>query len=297
MSEDGTTTTEVSVVNADGTFAEKWSEKYGEENQPHLSRYKDFDSFVESHISQRKKFSKDPSTLVEIPTGTSSDEVKAAFRKARGVPDSVDAYEYKLSDELAVKLGPLDDKKMLAFKEFAHKQEWSPTQFKDALDFYHANIATDIDTSNISFNELQKAAYDRGMAILKREYRDGIEDKILLANAISRKYGEISVKNENGEMVNPLEELYKESPELKKSPWLTMIFNNIANAMSESTLKGLAPSAPTSGDLQAKITEIRDQMDKIMKENPANFKANLTYKELVERKRALYEQKNKQKSA
>ncbi len=270
----------VSVVNADGSFAEKWSEKYGEDNQAHLSRYKDFDSLVNSHIATKKKFGKNPDTLVEIPTDTSSDEVKAAFRKARGVPDSTDAYEYKMSDEMALKLGPLDDTKMTAFRDFAHKQEWSPKQFADALDFYHTNIASDIDAGNISFNEQKAAAGDACKAELRKQTGWQTEEEFKrkqdMANSIIRKYGgEDAVASFNAE----------------NSPQMVKFLNNVAESFSEAQMKSLAGTpTSTSGDIKAKVAEIREQMDKIVAANPVNFKINAQYKELEERKHHLYKQ-------
>lgn len=272
-----------SVVNEDGSFTENWHEKYGEENKAHLSRYKTFDEFVNSHVSQRKKFSKDPSTLVEIPTEHSSDEVRAAWSKARGRPDTNDLYEYALSDEQAIKLGPLDDKKMTAFREFAHKQDWNQKEFKEALDFYHTNIAADIDAFDISFNEKKTA--DATVCKTELRKKDGwrseeeFNSKVQRAQSVMEKYGGVDVVADLN---------------LENEPKMLVFLDNIAEAMSEDTLKGLGPpTGVTSANIKTQIAEIRAQMDKIIKENPSNFKGNVEFRDLQKRKTELYKQMKK----
>jgi len=265
-----------SVVNADGSFAENWSEKYGEENQAHLSRYKDIDSLVNSHISTKKKFGKNPDTMIEMPTETSSDEVKEAWRKANGVPDNLDSYEYTMPDDLAIKLGPLDDTKMGAFKEFANKQGWSAKQFADTLDFYHNNMAGDIDTFGEALTEQQNAASQAGMAELKKDWLSDTDNRIRRAQLVMEKYGG----------VDAVEEL-----NLQNSPTLIRFLDNIAGSMSEDTLKGVgAASVVTASNIKSQINDLRIEMDKIRTDNPVNYKANSKYKELTERKHVLYKQ-------
>ena len=268
---------DIPIVSTDGSFVENWSEKYGEENLAHLSRYKDFDSLVNSHIATKKKLGKNPDTLVEIPTDDSSDEVKAAWAKASGVPDDIKDYEYNLSDELAVKLGSLDEKKMTAAREFAHKElGLSPAKFTKLLDFYHNNIAADLDAADVSFTEQKNAKIAENKAELKKEWRDSYDDKVQMANAIIRKYGgEDAVAEINAE----------------NSPLMAKFLNKIADAMSEDTLKGLkSTSVTTATNIKSRINDIRVQMDKIEKENPANFKGNIKYRELKIQKRELYKQ-------
>ncbi len=278
-------TAPTSVVKADGSFTDNWHEKYGKENEAHLSRYKAFDDLVNSTVATKKKLGRDPDTLVEIPTEHSSDEVKAAFRKAKGVPDKTDSYEYTLSDELAVKLGPLEDKRMAAIREFGHKQEWSPKQFKDALDFYHNMLSDDIDAGNTSFSEQQTADAAAGKAELRKkagwQSEEEYNAKVQRVQSIVDKYGG----------VDGVAEL-----NLQNSPKMLVFLDNIAGSMSEDTLKGLGPSSgPTSANIQIQINEIYEEINKIMKENPANFKGNPKYKELIERKHELNKQKQMSK--
>ena len=273
----------VSVVNADGSFTENWSEKYGADNQAHLSRYKDFDSLVNSTISTKKKFGKNPDSLVEIPSETSSDDVRAAFRKAKGVPDNLDAYEYKLSDEMAIKLGPLQDDKMSAIRKFAQEElELSPGKFTKLLDFYHQSTSDDIDAFGISNNEQLQKAQEEGKAQLRTlpgwQSEQEYTDKVRIAQSVMEKY----------DLVGAIDELA-----LQNSPKLLVGLNNIADSMSEDTLKGLGgPSSTNVSNIQSQIAELRNQQNTIRQKSPVNFKSDPKFKDIEGRLKVLYQQKS-----
>lgn len=268
--------TEGSIINSDGSFVENWSSKYGEENQAHLSRYKNVDSLVNSHIETKRKLGKDPSTLIEIPNETSSDSVKTAWRKAHNVPETKDGYKYALSDEMASKLGPLDEKKIEAFKEYADKKNWSKEDYKDALDFYHNSMLADIGAAQTTFSAQQAEAKQAAETELKKEWLDGYSDRVQRAQSVMEKYGGVGVVDELG---------------LQNSVPMLKFLDNIAGAMSEDTLKGKGtPIVPTASNIKSQINDIRIEMDNIAKENPVNFKGNTKYKELTERKHVLYKQ-------
>ena len=266
-----------SVVNADGSFAENWHEKYGEKNKATLSRFKIFDDFVNSDVSLRSKYGKNPESMVEIPSDTSSDEVKAAFKKARGAPDSVDAYEYALSDEMAVKLGPLKDDLMTKVRDHAHKQGWSPQEFKENLDLYHDIMSGDIDAFGEQTTKQTAEAAETAKAELKKLWLGEYDSKVQRAQQVMEKYGGVEAVAEAN---------------LQNSPTMIKFLDKIAESMSEDTLKGLGSSTgPNVANIAAQITEVRSQMDVIMRDNPANFKNNIKYKELIQRKTELYKQK------
>jgi uncharacterized protein YktA (UPF0223 family) len=281
MSEEQTTEP-VSVVNADGSLVEKWYEKYGKENEAHLSRYKDFDAIVNSHIATKKKFGKNPDALVEIPTEHSPDEVKAAWAKAHNVPET---YEYELSDEMAVKLGSLDEKKMVALREFGKKKNWSQQDFKDVLDFYHNSISEDIDAFGEQTEKQRAEAAEAAKAELRKtdgwRSEEEYKAKVQRAQGILDKY----YGREGAAELN-----------LQNSPKFLLFLDNIAETMSEDTLKGVTtPSTVTTANIDSQLTEVYSQIDAIMKAKPANFKGDPKYKELMERKHDLNRQKHEQK--
>ncbi len=277
-------------VGSDGTFNDGWTGRDEfKENADYLGRYKTVGELAKSNVELRKKFGKNPDSMVEIPSETSTDEVRTAWAKAHNVPD---AYEYALSDELAVKLGPLDDNKMTTLREFGKKKNWSQNDFKDVLDFYHNNISSNIDAGNTEMQEAIDQRFDAGTAILEGVWLDGTKDRTAAALAHLQKYGEIEVKGENGEMVNPLEKLFEEAPNLKQSPWLTMIMDNMAQSMGESTRKGGSDTGALSSDaINSQIIDLRSQQNAIRKENPVNFKGDLNFKDLEKRLKSLYQKK------
>ncbi len=280
-------------VGSDGTFNEGWTGR--EEFKDHadtLGRYKNVTELAKGHVELRKKYGKNPDSMVEIPTETSSDDVRVAWNKAHGRPETSDAYEYTLSDEHAAKLGPLVDDKMAAFREFGHKKNWSQQDFKDVLDFYHENASGEVDGFNAELEEATNKRFEDGSAILKGQWLDGTDDRTAAALAHLQKYGEIEVKGAGGEMVNPLEKLFEEAPQLKQSPWLTMIMDNMASKMGEAGRVGGKDSSSVSLEgINTQIADIRAKQSAIRNESPVNFKGNPEFKSNEEKLKVLYQKK------
>jgi hypothetical protein len=281
-------------VGSDGTFNEGWaSGEAFKENSETLSRFKNVTDMANSYMDLRKKSSKNPDLMVEIPGENSSDETKAAWSKANGVPESVDGYEYNYSEDFATKLGPLDDTKMAAIKEFAHKDlGLSTAKYQKLLDFYHTNIATDIDTSEASLAEMTSQRFEDGTAVLEGQWLEGKDERTAAALAHLQKYGEIEVKGADGQMINPLEKLFEEAPQLKQSPWLTMIMDSMAQKMGEAGRVGGKDTGALSADgINSQIAEIRAQQAGIREKSPVNFKSDPQFKNLEGRLRQLYQKK------
>ncbi len=282
-----------SFVSSDGTFTDAFYGSNGEENRDYLSRYKTAPDLAKATVEMRKKFGKDPNSMVEIPTETSGDDVMAAWNKANGVPETIDGYEYNYSDELAVKLGPISDEKMVAAKEFAHKElGLSPAKFQKLLDFYHTNLSNDVDSGIAQMEELNKQRFETGTNILKDQWLDGIDDRTTAALDHLQKYGEFEVKSKDGETFIPLVKLFEESPQLKQSPWLTMIMDNMAQKMGEAGRKGGGGSGALSMDgINSQIANIRAKQAAIRELKPVNFKGDPEFKRHEESLKALYQKK------
>ena len=283
----------VSAVNPDGSFTEDFYGSHGEDNREYLSRYKAPSDLAKANVELRKKFSKNPDSMVEIPGDSSTDEVKVAWSKANGVPESVDGYEYNYSDDFAAKLGPLDDTKMAAIKEFAHKDlGLSPAKYQKLLDFYHTEAASGIDTSEASLAEITSQRFEAGTAVLEGQWLDGKDERTAAALAHLQKYGEIEIKGKDGEMINPLEKLFEEAPQLKQSPWLTMIMDNMAQKMGEAGRVGGKDTGALSIDgINSQITDIRAKQKVIRDANPVNFKGDPQFKDFEQKLKVLYQKK------
>ena len=280
-------------VGSDGTFNDGWTGRDEfKADADTLGRYKTVGELAKGHMELRKKFSKNPDSMVEIPSETSSDDVRAAWAKAHGRPETQDLYEYTLSDEHATKLGPLDDNNMAMVREFAHKRNWSQEDFKEALDLYHTMQATGVDAFGTTLEEQKQAAFDEGTAILKGQWLDGTDDRTAAALAHLQKYGEIEVKGKDGEMINPLEKLFEEAPQLKQSPWLTMIMDKMASKMGEATRKGGGDTGALSLEgINSQIADIRAKQNVIRASNPVNFKGDPEFRRLEDSLKVLYQKK------
>ena len=281
-------------VGSDGTFNEGWtSGEAFKDNAETLSRFKNVTDLANSFVATKKKFGKNPDSLVEIPSDTSSDEVKAAWSKANDVPETVDEYEYNYSDDFAAKLGPLDDTKMAAIKEFAHKElGLSPAKYQKLLDFYHTNAASGIDTSEATLAEITTQRFEDGTAVLEGQWLEGRDKRTAAALAHLQKYGEIEIKGTDGKMINPLEKLFEEAPQLKQSPWLTIIMDNMAQKMGEAGRVGGKDTGALSVDgINSQITDIRAKQKVIRDANPVNFKGDPQFKDFEQKLKVLYQKK------
>lgn len=280
-------------VGPDGTFNDGWTGR--EEFKDHadtLGRYKTVGELAKGHMELRKKFSKNPNSMVEIPSETSGDDVRAAWGKAHGAPETVDGYEYVYSDEFATKLGPINDERLAGIKELAKSKNWSSKDLQDVADFYNTFMLADLDKGNIQMDEMNTQRFEDGMAILKGLWLEGTDERTAAALAHFQKYGEIEVKDKNGEMINPLEKLFEEAPQLKQSPWLTIIMDNMASKMGEASRKGGGGDGPLSLDgINSQIADIRAQQAAIKDKNPVNFKGDPEFKRLENSLKTLYQKK------
>ncbi len=251
-------------VNADGTFTDGWHKKYGEENAAMLSRYKTFDDFVISDVNVRRKFGKPADSLVEIPGESSPEDVKVAFKKATGWSDKKEDYKYEMPKELTEKLNPMEDDRLNAFRDFAQsKLEISPAKFKTLLDYYHGMIASDVERLNSTFEETINKQKDAGVAVLKSEFGNALEERTRRAESVMDKYGSktVKIKDASGKVVEKtlIQALEEEIPQIKTSPYIRMIFDHIADSISEDTLKGINGrfSTPTTSQVEEKISALR----------------------------------------
>lgn len=273
-----------SIVNPDGSFVENWTQNEPEEDKPTLSRFKNVGDLKKSYMDLRKKFGRDPDGLIQVPKDDSPDDVKTAFYKAAGKPETVDEYKFEKSTDLSEKVEVVDDQ-VKAFAQIAHKYHLNNAQFNGIVNDYLALIGKDIDAFDLAQTEKGQQDYEVGMAELKKVFKDGLEQRALRANALLRKYGNVAIKDKDGNEVSIMEKLFEESPKLKNSPWMTMLLDNIAEAMSEDTLKGIATiTTPTVGQVEAKIAELRKHPAYMDKMNPQ-------HKQIIQQIADLYTQK------
>ena len=182
---------------------------------------------------------------------------------------------------MAVKLGALDEDRMSKLRDFAKSKNWSPSDFKDILDFYHSDLSEGIDSFGEVDNERRAAAGIAAKEELRKipgwQTEAEYTDKVRIAQSVMEKY----------ELIDSVEEL-----NLQNSPKLVVGLNKIADSMSEDTLKGLgAPSGDTLDNINTQIADLRNQQNVIRQAAPVNFKSDAKFKDIEKRLKGLYQKK------
>lgn len=98
-----------------------------------LARHTDLKSLVKSWSEQRKELSK-RQAKTDLPANA-TDEQKAEWRKANGIPEKPDGYKIELGDGLVV--GEEDKPIVDKFLAVAHEKGWKQDQVNTALGFYY----------------------------------------------------------------------------------------------------------------------------------------------------------------
>ena len=245
------------MIDENGNFTEDFYNTFDENDRPTITRYKNPKELGKGHINLRRTIDKPVDRLLVLPDENSSDEEIAAFNQRIGVPEDPVGYEFELNPE--IKNIDIDENKLNAFREIAKKYGIPKSKFAGLVNDYLALIdkeAGDFELirANDKANEI-----DEDNKIADDYFGESKDERIARADMLLRKYGNIEIKNEKGEVVaNAVEKLIEKYPSLKHSPWLTMIIDKIAEDMSEDRLKGITGvTAPTNAAIRNKIAKIR----------------------------------------
>jgi len=259
-----------SVIDDKGNFVENWADNYPEEDRATLSRFKKFDDLITSHMKNRRMLNKDPDSLVEIPSETSSDEVKAEFHRRRGVPDDEKGYKYKRSKDLSDNID-IDDEKIAAFAQIAKKHNMTPSQFNGIVNDYLALVDKDIAKFDLLQQDRNKKDFEKADAALKKKFGKSYDERVARANMILRKYEGQNFVAKHG---------------LENSPEMTEFLDRIAEDMSEDRIKGLTGvTVPTPSQVDSKIKELRAHPAYLDRKHPQ-------HKDYVNQVRELYKKKS-----
>lgn len=275
-----------SIVNPDGSFTENWYSKYPSDFHPTLSRFKNFDEYVTSSMEARRRLGHDPADFVEIPKDSSSDEVRNKFWQAAGKPEKPDGYEYKLPKELEQKINIVPER-MTKFKELAHEINLTKSGFQKLLDFYHNDLAVTGEQIETDLDLQVKQKQEAGIKVLEAEFGEALMDRTNRAEGLMTKYGQKIIKI--GDEEKPvIEWLEQEIPNVKTSPWIRLMIDEIAEDMAPvraGNIHQQTITTPTSTQIDERISEIRKQLD----DTKLNFEDK---KRLLEEKTRLYKLKN-----
>lgn len=126
--------------------------------QKTLGRYSDEAAFGKAHRALLARMSSGELKRA-LPDNATADEVKA-WRTENGLPEKAEDYVAKLALPEGLVLGEADKPIAASFAEVAHKKNWTPAQYSDAVSWYYANL------------EAQQAAQGEADTNYKRENED-----------------------------------------------------------------------------------------------------------------------------
>ena len=139
--------------------------------------------------------------FVKVPGEKSTPEEVAAYKKAHGIPESADKYEFKL-DELPEGIA-LDEKAITDFKQFAYENNLPPAVAE-------AVLKLDIERRGQEYKASQEAKKEKaleGVKLLKDKHGEKFNEKLTHALRIVEKIGGAELKEE-------INANYGNSPEL-----------------------------------------------------------------------------------
>jgi hypothetical protein len=164
-------------------FGADWREKLTsalpEDQKPKAEQYLKTRSspfeILRAGMSADAKISELTRDRVKIPTGKNDDPKDvAAFRKARGVPESPEKYDVRVPEEYG-ELSPLDQELKDEFLKKAHENHWSQRDIDLAIDthFTIQRLAAAEQAKQIV--GAQQAAIDELRVEYGKEYRPNVE--------------------------------------------------------------------------------------------------------------------------
>ena len=278
-----------SIVKPDGTLAENFAQGLGEDfkdDVPTLSRFdgKHIKELFRSHMELRKMSGRDPDTLIQIPKDDSPDEVKAAFYKAAGELGSADDYKFERSKDISEKV-ELDDAKIKGWATIAKKYHLSQAQFLGMANDWLISVGADIDAFDLAQAQKTEQSKTDAVATLRKKLGSDVEKRIARAEALRNYYGNDVIKEDDGTEKSLIQKLEEENPNLKTSSWMRMLFDNIAESLSEDTLKGIvAVTTPSTSQIDAQIAEVRALPAFMDRTHPQHKETNQRLEELYKKK-------------
>lgn len=169
-------------------FSDGWYESIqSPEFDPHRSmaaQFRDLPSVFKSLHETKAALSQRQDGMVKIPGESATDEERAAFNKAMGIPGSLDEYEIAIPEQLpeGVELTP---DSLLGFREFAY-QHGIPPKTASAL------VAFQIQAESAAIAQIQadqQAQAQEAQQALNREWGGQYEQKMMLAQRAAETFG------------------------------------------------------------------------------------------------------------
>ena len=248
----------VAVLDDSGNFTEDFYNSFDEDDRATVSRYKTPHDLGKSHMELRRTFDKPADRVLVMPDENSTDEERAAFNQRIGVPQDATGYEFELNPEL--QNIEVNDERMNAFRAIAKNHNVPMSEFSGLVNDYLALIDKEAGDFELIQQNNEAKALDEDNKVADEYFGKSKDERIARADMLLRKYGNIEIKNEKGEVTaNAVEKLLERYPAMKHDPYLTMIIDKIAGDMSPARLKGITGvSTPTNAAIKVKVAELRN---------------------------------------
>ena len=148
-------------------------------NHPSLASYSSLEALAKGHIYTKSMVG----GKIEELAGKANPEADAAFRKAIGVPDTPDKYEFKRPD--LPEGVQYDEESEKWFRAEAHKHGLTP---KQATSLFNSEIARRLE-QHAGYEKTNKEAIAASNLALKKEFGDAYDGTLNTADTALREYG------------------------------------------------------------------------------------------------------------
>ena len=169
----------------DGKFADGWLDRLPGELEPAkqtLAKYRDITSLAKAHHELQQLLGK-KSAAINIPGEKASPEEVNAFRKALGVPETVDGY--KLKPEQLPEGVQWDDNLTKAYAEIAHRNHIPAKAMQELAAFQ-------VEAERVRAEQAQQAIaaeLEDNRQLLRKEWGGNYETNIGLATRAAKTLG------------------------------------------------------------------------------------------------------------
>lgn len=251
--------------------ADDWRAPIKDEKlRDHAGRFTSLDALVEANLNYRKDFSKAIMPLTE----DSTDEQVAAYRKATGVPETVDGYEFSVPE--GHELTDADKAFQASAAEMFHKFNISAETAKGLNEWWNEATAATMQAQI----DADKQYADETEAALKKEWpgEEFKRNKAFADHAAARVFGDEFDEVRNIET--------KDGRFILDHPAFVKMLAQYGREMQEGRL-GDVMTESARNDLQGQIDDLDKKIDKARSEGDRE-KANELYIQQQELYRKSY---------
>ena len=169
-------------VNPDGTFGDKWLDALPDDAKDYkdtLSKYKSVPDMAKALANANQLIGK----KLGVPNEKSSPEEVAAFRKAMGVPESLD--EYKFAPDALPEGMTWNDDMAKPYAEIAHKHGIPPAAMKELVNQHAKSEAFKLEAMQAHMEKIRQES----VQTLQKEWGNEFDKNIGLAKQAAKLAG------------------------------------------------------------------------------------------------------------